>query len=258
MRTALVCVAVLVIFSLGHSAQAQDGRQIFDFLAGQIGQEIEREQQRQFQAEEQRRVRQQQRDHNRAYKQLLPNWHACFGGDVAACDRALSSAILSFEDRQQLLAARAGTIERVRHEEAERERVAEQQRRAAAQAQRDAEVERSYARCQNFDAGGCEAVLASPHADTSQRTQVMGWKASAHDYETWHRECQNGSVSACDQALASPVATEPAQADLRRWRSAISPVNRLVALVAVGGSDASFGMPVLLLAIVIGLGATFA
>ena len=223
MRTALVCVAVLVILSSGHSAQAADGRQIFDFLAGQIGQEIERDQQRQFQRQEQNRIRQQQREHTRAYNQLLPQWNACFGGDLAACDRASASPILSFEDRQRLINARASAIERVRQQTQERERVAAQQRQADEQAQREAEISRSFERCQSFDVGGCEVVLASAFANADQRVRVMGWKASAEEFEVLRNACQGGSAGACDQALASPVADAAAQADLRRWRAAITP-----------------------------------
>mgnify|MGYP001313739122 FL=1 len=126
---------------------AQKGQQVFDLLLQGAQQEVYRQQQREH-------ARRQRHEVNRQYQQFVAEWQSCHGGDLNACDRALTFPQVNTPDRNSLLRKRAeivaaeqAAIERTRRERYEAELAERQQRdRTAAEAQdrlrRDAEQKR--------------------------------------------------------------------------------------------------------------------
>lgn len=212
---------------------------------------------------------QQQREHERFYQQVLPNWHACNEGEFAACDRALASPMLVPGDRQRLIDARTAILDRQRQEariraenkpydrdfdlerlretaqveslERERKRrrdVAESLRRQQEQ-QRPAEIQAesaAYDGCHSYDPAACNAALPSVNAGAHDRPQVLAWRATAQDFEDSRTACQKGSVSDCDLALASPLANDLAREALANWRAVASPMHQIPVNVTETGS----------------------
>ncbi len=250
MRLVLAATAVLLAIT-GTPLKAQDGRQLFNFFADQLGQEIERERHREQYRQEKRRYQVERREHDRLYQALLPDWHACHGGDLDACDRALASPALGDQDRTRLLNSRAALIARKHEEEARaiaaaRER--EQEEAERVRAEREAEERRvaelrafasDHEACRRYAISSCDAALAFARATPEDRSQLLAWRSIAQTFDDNRTACQAGSVAACDTALASPTADAQSSALLREWRAEASPVNRTLAYVSEAGTAAA-------------------
>lgn len=239
MRRALVIVAVLFISGAGDRVRA-DGRQLFNFFADQLGQEIQREQQRQYYEQEQRRQRQQQRENERAYQHMLPNWHACHNGELAACDRALASPMLGAEDRQRLYESRAAILDRQRQEariqaetkarerdlEIERLRQkaeveAQDRQRQQAEAlrlQRQQEQEQEQRRLAEAQQREAERQQAWEQTRRQQELEQQR-QAEIQAFTAAHDRCRSYDVTACDTAVASPHASPQNRSQLLAWRA---------------------------------------
>lgn len=140
-------IALATILVTATPVEAQKGQQVFDLLLQGAQQEVYRQQQREHE-------RRQRHEVNRLYQQFVSEWQSCHGGDLGACNRALTFPQINTPDRNSLLRKRAeivaveqAAIERTRRERYEAELAERQQRdRTAAEAQerlrRDAEQKR--------------------------------------------------------------------------------------------------------------------
>lgn len=100
MARRLLYLIVACVFCVPTPAQAQRGQQIFDFVLQEAQRELERKQQRDGE-------RAQRQDRQRLQRQFIADWQACHGGDLGACDRALTFPNLNPNDRQVLSQRRA-------------------------------------------------------------------------------------------------------------------------------------------------------
>ena len=106
-------IVLLGFLVLPFPAAAQKSQQIFDLFLQGAQQEMQRQQQRDHE-------RQQRQHLQQLHQHFVGQWHACHGGDLAACNGALSYPYANANDRQVLI-GRRGQILAAQQETAERE-----------------------------------------------------------------------------------------------------------------------------------------
>jgi hypothetical protein len=160
-----------------------DPNQIFSTILGEIGRQIEREQQK------------------KQLRQLRPYWDACARGDVAACDDAARFPNLTAQARAD--------IARMRH---------------------NAQIRPAYVRnfyaCQKMDRAACQAALAYPYLNETDRRNLQSWKRLADErhkalaaFQLHQRDCFRGSIPDCDAAIKNGHLDQGAVPELERWRA---------------------------------------
>ena len=212
MRLVSFLISFFLPIVIGTNAVAQNnpGQQIFDIFRGQLDREINRQQQRAFEK--------QQQHQNEAMRQaFLAVWDDCFqSSNIARCDEALSYPNLVSNDRQRLLDQRAAIVTELQDQARQREAEANaaqaaedaraQQEQRAQQMAREREIGRANAEadrlkearqeeerrladlrdynsaldgCRRGEIGACEAALASPAANDTDRTLLAQWRSEA-------------------------------------------------------------------------------
>ncbi len=206
----LAGVAFLVTVVAPPIASAQDARGILNFFGNQLQQEIQRQQ---FQ-EQQRAYQQYQQERIRQLGQL------CEGGDINACDQALSEpGLLNQYGRQVFLQARAAVVERqqqaIREQEEQWRRAREEAARLQAEAERirrEEEQRRAERRqfqslfdaCRRYVVSSCDLALASGLAGDLERQNISAFRSTGQQFQTNCDTCRAGSVSACDPLRLRP------------------------------------------------------
>jgi tetratricopeptide (TPR) repeat protein len=185
-------IATFLIFPF--PAAAQRGQQIFDLFLQGAQQEIYRQQQLEFE-------RQRRHELTRVHQQFVVQWRMCYGGDVSACDAALSYPNINFNDRQALFAKRAAILA-AQHEAAQR---AHREQLAAERAQKER----------------TEAAERQRADDMARQTAVAAWRKRVEEVEQEKRDAEARLLAVREEQSRQQAAMLP-------WGGAL-----LLALVAV-------------------------
>ena len=218
--TLLLCALATVIPF--HGVQAQTAADVFGRIIGFAADQIERQQRRE----------QQKRYHRHLNQQFTAQWHACFQGQIDACDYALTYPYLNHTDRSRLVAQRSviltkrqeaaarlqrqrfdAELDRLRRqrearEQADREFARRQAEAARLQRLREQEEQRlaearTYSRnhdaCRRYDVASCDSAIASSHVTPEDMRVLREWRATALRYQTDRERCKRGAQTACMQ-----------------------------------------------------------
>jgi hypothetical protein len=215
-----------------------DPGQIFSSILGEIGRQIEREQQR------------------KQLRRLRPLWNACAGGELDACDRAARFPNLNDRARADIARMREAAELRPAYErnfyacqkmeraacqaalaypylsETDRVNLQNWQRKADEHHNALAAVHQNQNDCYAGSIAACTAAIGAPHLDASviaglerQRAQLQAAERRRQAQErqrdvaraALHRssqECYAGSIAACTAAISNVLIDAHARRDL--------------------------------------------
>lgn len=180
----LTAIAFIFLIASPSPLRAADPREIFGTLLGELGRQIERQQQK------------------KQLKRLRPLWTACSNGDVAACDRAAQFPNLTDQGRAQIWRMREAAEQRPAYER--NFYACQKMDRAACQAAL------AYRYASDVDRASLQKWQ---RAANRQRQQALT------QFRRNERNCYAGSVRACDAALTQRQLDESAATGIQRQRT---------------------------------------
>ena len=191
-------IVLLAFLLLPFPAAAQKSQQIFDLFLQGAQQEMQRQQQRDYE-------RQQRQHLQQLHQHFVGQWHACHGGDLAACNGALSYPYASANDRQalisrkaQIFAAQQEAAERAHRQRIEAEYEARRQREQLEAAEREGDMVRTLSRLARFDPALDDRLIILDPADTA-------WPLRLNMFDINRARIDALSLGAREQILAGIV-----------------------------------------------------
>ena len=239
LRAALVLLSTLaLLITSASSIRAQNAGRIIDFFQQQLQNELQRQQYEEHQ-------RAQRQHHQALYEQLKHDWYACEGGDISACDRALSSPIITPDNQRQVYSWRNAIVarqqaarDRAAREEYSRQQALREQAVREEQRQNQLRAHAEHIRgCKQYRLIDCNLALRSDQLAAGDRDQLQVLLEVSRKFITDRDACETGQVRSCDAALASPAADAHTRVRLQAWRNAAPPTQRVLALLPTGATS---------------------